>query len=82
MIFFIVVTPCFADFRFAVLGDTRDYNRDGINVETMKAILNYLRYTVNSLVRIAIGPVTLSGVMPGQFRDLTKEEVDKILNVY
>lgn len=50
--------------------------------ETMKAILNSLRYTVNSLVRVAIGPVTLSGVKPGQFRDLEQGEVDKILNVY
>lgn len=42
-VFFIAVTPCFADFRFAVMGDTRDYSGDGINIKTMKAILEKIK---------------------------------------
>ena len=38
-----MATPCFADFRFAVMGDTRDYSGDGINVKTMKAILEKIK---------------------------------------
>lgn len=42
-IFFLLASPCFADFRFAVMGDTRDYSGDGINVKTMKAILEKIK---------------------------------------
>jgi len=35
--------PCFADFRFAVIGDTRDYSNDGINVRTAKALLDRIK---------------------------------------
>ncbi len=35
--------PCFADFKFAVMGDTRDYSGDGINVKTMRAILEKIK---------------------------------------
>ncbi len=42
-IFFLLAAPCFADFRFAVMGDTRDYSGDGINVKTMKAILEKIK---------------------------------------
>ncbi len=38
-----LATPCFADFRFAVMGDTRDYSGDGINVKTMKSILGKIK---------------------------------------
>jgi len=43
MFVFFVVTPCFADFRFAVMGDTRDYSKDGINVKIMKIILERVK---------------------------------------
>lgn len=43
LVFFIAAMPCFADFRFAVMGDTRGYGRDGINVKTMKAILEKIK---------------------------------------
>lgn len=39
----LLAVPCFADFRFAVLGDTRDYSSDGINVRVMKAILEKIK---------------------------------------
>lgn len=39
----VLATPCFADFRFAVIGDTRDYSGDGINVKIMKAILENIK---------------------------------------
>ena len=42
-IFFLLASPCFADFRFAIMGDTRDYSGDGINVKTMKAILEKIK---------------------------------------
>lgn len=35
--------PCFADFRFAVIGDTRANNEDGINIEIMKIILEKIK---------------------------------------
>ena len=35
--------PCFADFRFAVMGDTRDYSSDGINVKIMKSVLEKIK---------------------------------------
>jgi acid phosphatase type 7 len=38
-----LATPCFADFRFAVIGDTRGYSGDGINVKTMKSILEKIK---------------------------------------
>lgn len=43
LLFFIIVNPCFADFRFAVIGDTRDDSEDGINVKIMKAILDKIK---------------------------------------
>ena len=43
IVFFLITQPCFADFRFAVLGDTRDYSSDGINVRVMKAILEKIK---------------------------------------
>jgi Icc-related predicted phosphoesterase len=39
----VLTAPCFADFRFAVIGDTRDYSGDGINVKIMKAILDKIK---------------------------------------
>nr|MBU1327941.1 metallophosphoesterase [Candidatus Omnitrophota bacterium] len=42
-IFFLLAAPCFADFRFAVIGDTRDYSSDGINAKTMKVILEKIK---------------------------------------
>lgn len=42
-IVFLLATPSFADFRFAVLGDTRDYSPDGINVKVMDAILEKIK---------------------------------------
>ena len=43
ILFFLIVQPCFADFRFAVIGDTRDDSNNGINVKTMKAILDKIK---------------------------------------
>ena len=43
LIVFLLATPCFADFRFAVLGDTRDYSSDGINIKVMNAILEKIK---------------------------------------
>ena len=42
-IFFLLATPCFADFRFAVIGDTRANNEDGINIEIMKIVLEKIK---------------------------------------
>ena len=42
-IFFLLATPCFADFRFAVIGDTMANNEDGINIEIMKIILEKIK---------------------------------------
>ena len=39
----LAATSCFADFRFAVIGDTRDYSSDGINVRTVKALLDRIK---------------------------------------
>jgi len=39
----LAAVPCFADFRFAVMGDTRDYSGDGINARVMKAILGQIK---------------------------------------
>jgi 3',5'-cyclic AMP phosphodiesterase CpdA len=41
--FFLIAAPCFADFRFAVIGDTRDYSSGGVNVKTMRAILEKIK---------------------------------------
>ena len=41
--FFLIASPCFADFKFAVIGDTRDYGRNGINVKVMKAIMEKIK---------------------------------------
>ena len=35
--------PCFADYRFAVIGDTRDGSADGINNKVMQAILDNIK---------------------------------------
>ncbi len=35
--------PCFADFRFAVIGDTRGNNENGINIEIMKIVLEKIK---------------------------------------
>lgn len=45
IIIFLVLAaaPCFADFRFVVIGDTRDDSGDGINVKTMKTILDRIK---------------------------------------
>lgn len=37
-----IVTPCFADFRFAVMGDSRG-NEDGINTEILPRLLEQLK---------------------------------------
>lgn len=42
-IFFLIAAPCFADFRFAVIGDTRDNNENGINIEIMKIVLEKIK---------------------------------------
>ncbi|MDP2922012.1 MAG: metallophosphoesterase [Candidatus Omnitrophota bacterium] len=43
IILFVIPTQCFADFRFAVMGDTRGDNSDGINIKVMKAILEKIK---------------------------------------
>jgi len=42
LLYFIAV-PCFADFRFAVIGDTRDNTDDGINNRVMERILDKIK---------------------------------------
>lgn len=42
-VLFLTATPCFADFRFAVMGDTRDDNNDGINIKVMNAVLGKIK---------------------------------------
>ena len=42
-IFFLLATPCFADFRFAVIGDTRANKEEGINIEIMKIVLEKIK---------------------------------------
>lgn len=39
----LLAKPCFADFRFAVIGDTRGDSSSGINVKVMKAILEKIK---------------------------------------
>ena len=43
VILFFIAAPCFADFRFAVIGDTRGDGPDGINVKVFKALLEKIR---------------------------------------
>jgi len=43
IILLLISAPCFADFRFAVMGDTRDDSDNGINIKVMKAILEKIK---------------------------------------
>jgi len=39
----LAAAPCFADFRFAVMGDTRGDNSDGINTRVIKVLLGRIK---------------------------------------
>lgn len=52
---------------------------EGKNREIRK-IFSYLGYDVKSLTRIRIGGVKLGTLEPGQYRDLTREEVSMLLS--
>ena len=52
---------------------------EGKNREIRK-IFSYLGYDVKSLTRIRIGGVKLGTLEPGEFRDLTREEVSMLLS--
>ena len=51
---------------------------EGRNREIRK-IFSYLDYDIKSLTRIRIGAVELGDLEPGQWRNLTKEEISKLL---
>ena len=52
---------------------------EGKNREIRK-IFSYLGYDVKSLTRIRIGGVKLGTLEPGEFRDLTREEISMLLS--
>lgn len=43
IILILMVEPCFADFRFAVIGDSRADNEEGINIKVFGAILDRIK---------------------------------------
>ena len=51
---------------------------EGKNRQVRK-MFEHFGYSVVSLKRIAIGGLNLSGLKPGEWRDLAKEEIDTIV---
>ena len=41
----------------------------------IRRMCNYMHYTVESLKRVRVGSVSLTGLKPGQYRELTRDEV-------
>ena len=54
--------------------------REGLNrqVRRMTAAVGHPTF---QLVRVAIGPVVLGDLQPGEWRDLTKSEIEQIYSV-
>jgi len=71
-IVFLLATPCFADFRFAVLGDTRDYSSNGINVRVMKAILEKIKAENVDFI-IIVGDMITGSTKTDAHRDRLKK---------
>ena len=69
--------------RYDLIPRTKDYIRvtltEGKNREIRK-IFSYLNYDVKSLTRIRIGCVELGDIEPGEWRNLTREEIDGLLS--
>jgi pseudouridine synthase len=51
--------------------------REGRNHQ-IRRMCEYLKLTVISLKRIRIGPITLTGLRPGEFRVLSAAEVTRL----
>ena len=69
--------------RYDLMPRTKEYVRitliEGKNREIRK-IFSYLGYDVKSLTRIRVGCVELGDLKPGEWRNLTREEVSGLLN--
>lgn len=50
---------------------------EGMNRE-VRRLLARLGHKVQTLIRIAVGPIKLGKLLPGEWRPLTKQEVDKL----
>lgn len=46
----------------------------------IRRMCNYLHYTVESLKRVRIGTVSIRGLKPGQYRVLTRDEVESLVH--
>ena len=69
--------------RYDLMPRTREFVRitliEGKNREIRK-IFSYLGYDVKSLTRIRVGCVELDEMKPGEWRNLTREEVSGLLS--
>lgn len=69
--------------RYDLMPQTRQYIRvtliEGKNREIRK-IFSYLGYEVKSLTRIRVGTVELDDLTPGEYRNLTREEIAGLLS--
>lgn len=69
--------------RYDLIPQTRQYVRvtliEGKNREIRK-IFSYLGYDVKSLTRIRVGCVELDDLKPGEYRNLTREEISGLLS--
>ena len=69
--------------RYDLIPRTKDFIKvtltEGKNREIRK-IFSYLNYDVKSLTRIRIGCVELGDMQPGEWRNLTKEEVEGLIS--
>lgn len=69
--------------RYDLMPQTRQFVRvtliEGKNREIRK-IFSYLGYDVKSLTRIRVGCVELDDLRPGEFRNLTREEISGLLS--
>ena len=69
--------------RYDLMPRTREFIRvtliEGKNREIRK-IFSYLGYDVKSLTRIRVGCVELDDLRPGEFRNLTREEISGLLS--
>jgi len=68
----LAAAPCFADFRFAVISDTRDYSADGINVKIMKIILEKIKREKPDFIIIA-GDMITGSTKSGAHRNRLKK---------
>ena len=69
--------------RYDLMPRTREFVRitliEGKNREIRK-IFSFLGYNVKALTRIRIGCVELDELKPGEWRDLTREEISGLLS--